>query len=255
MRRRRGRSGLAFVAALVGAFASVAPVAATTPLVGETMYWKADQAGIKGLITVTFDAGLNTISWNLWGLRAGGNYALAGFGETCADDTPSGSLFLVDFTANAKGFSWDPVTVAGTLSTTGSVRIRDLDAGEPVVCLDSASIDTGGPSPSIGTIKLKAPGVRGLAVIDETSSGRTVLAITGLRASTRHRIVLRSAGCTGGTVLRTDAFTSSGTGRALVDRRVFEPAGGITGELTAGSLRVKRGTTSVVCGVPTNRAS
>lgn len=263
MRVRRWISAVAMTAALLGTLASVAPVTATTPIKGKTVYWRVDRAGVKGLVTATEipPTGL-MLMFTLWGLRANGNYGLAGFAETCAA-APSSSLFLRDLTANARGFSWDPVVVAGSVSLIRSLRLRDLDSGTDVLCENTSRFGTG-PSDFVGVVKIKAAGgVRGIGVIDESAVRRVVMAVGGLRAGTEHAIVIRSVGCvSGGRVLNRWRFTPNGQGRALVDRVVWEPAaaretpsGTGSVDLNAGSLRIKRGTTGVSCSVPANRVS
>lgn len=256
MRVRRVLGSLAVIGALVGVLAGSVPAAAVTPIQGKTTYWVIDRAGIKGLVTATEITGSGlTVAFTLWGLRPGGNYALGGLAPTCAS-VPSGSVFLRDITANARGFVWDPVTVAGTVSDIRSIRLRDLDAGADVFCVNSSRWGTG-PSEAVGVTKIKTTGgVRGLAVIDETSTRRVVMAVGGLRAGIGHTIVVKSVSCvSGGRVLNRYRFAPNGQGRAFLDRAVLEPAGTGSVDLVAGSLRIKRGPTPVSCSVPVNRVS
>lgn len=262
MRGRRFLSAMAVSMALLGAIASVAPAVALTPITGKTVYWKVDRAGVKGLVTATEITAVGTdVLFTLWGLRPNGNYSLGGFTSVCSGGA-SGSLFLRDFTANSRGVAWDPVVVAGSITDARSIRIRDLDSGTDVLCENTSRYGTG-PSEFVGPIKIKAAGgVRGIAVIDETSTRRVVMAVTGLRAGNGHTIVIRSVGCvSGGQVLNRWRFTPNAHGRALVDRAVLEPASAVapsgTGSvvLVAGSLRLKRGSTGISCSVPVNRVN
>lgn len=252
--RRRVAVITATIALAVTALAA-GPAAGATPLAGESMYWKVDKNGVKGLVAVNTPNGDDlTVAFQLWGLRPNTKYVLRGSPAACS--APAGApVFERGFKTNGKGVYWDPVTVPAALAEIASLRLRQDGRSSPLLCINSSSGVTGGPNPNIATIKIAFTGGRGVAVIDETSTRRTVVSLTGLKPGVRHTLVIGTDGCGGGgTVLHRYRFTPDAKGRALVERIVFEPASvaGLGGEIIAGSIRVKRGSTTLDCATPFN---
>ncbi|GEM_PF-7002276 len=241
---------------LVAGTLGATPGSAATPLAGETMYWKIDTAAAHGLVAVNDPSGGGLdLAFHLWGLRPSTSYVLRGSTAGCSGGAGI-AIFERAFTTNGEGVAWDPVTIAGSLPDIRSVRIVRAGSSARVVCVNSRPLSAGGPNPSIAIIKLAFRGGRGLAVIDETSTRRTVVSVSGLNAGDRHTVVLRNSGCpAGGSLLGRYGFRPDASGRALVDRIVFEstaaPAG-LGGSVAAESLRLMRGTTMLVCGTPIN---
>jgi hypothetical protein len=254
--RRRVAVTMATVALLVTALAA-APVAAETPLAGLSRYWKVDKNSVKGLVTVNTPNGVDlTVAFHLWGLTPDASYILRGSSAPCS--SPAGTPeFQRTFKANSKGIYWDPVTVPAAIEDMASVRLfrKRIDKASPVLCINSSSGAAGRPNANIATLKIGG-GVRGVAVIDESNTRRTVVSLTGLKAGVQHTLVIGTGGCTGsgGTILHRYRFTPDAKGRALVERFVFEPASvaGLGGGTVAGSIRVKRGSTQLACATPVN---
>jgi hypothetical protein len=259
--RRRVAMVAATLALVISAGAAV-PVAAETPLLGLSRYWKVDKNGVKGLVAVNTPNGVDLeLAFQLWGLQAKASYILRGSSTPCSQAEGS-PLFQRGFTTNAKGAYWDPVVVPADISDIASVRLirKRSTSSSQVLCVNSSS-GASGFGASVAVSKLIGEGVRGIAVVDETSTRRTIVALSGLRSGVRHAIILRTGDCasgTGGSLLHDYRVTPGSSGRVLLERFVVESAtasavpAGLGGESVAGSVRVKRGSTTLACATPLN---